>query len=76
MVEQIVDCVAVAEWLAANPAAEFGSGTLLIGGVSAGAHLPAAILLHLRTASVATVLRFVAAALHSDPYDFGCTPSA
>src|SRR5262249_1761452 len=46
--EQIDQCVAVAEWLAANAVAEFGSGTLLIGGISAGAHLAAAPLLRPR----------------------------
>jgi hypothetical protein len=35
-VEQIAECAAVAEWLAANATAEFGSDTLLIGGISAG----------------------------------------
>jgi acetyl esterase/lipase len=62
VVEQIADCVAVAEWLAANSAAEFGADTLLIGGISAE--------------SVATFGRFVAAVLDSGPYDFGRTPSA
>ena len=37
-----------AEWLAANAAAEFGTGMLLIGGISAGANLAAVTLLHLR----------------------------
>jgi acetyl esterase/lipase len=76
VVEQIAECVAVAGWLAANAADEFGSGTLLIGGISAGAHLAAATLLHLRATDPATFGRFVAAALDSGPYDFGFTPSA
>src|SRR5262245_1447212 len=76
VVEQIADCVAVAEWLAANAASEFGSDTLLIGGISAGAHLAAATLLRLRAASPATFGRFVAAVLDSGPYDFGRAPSA
>jgi acetyl esterase/lipase len=75
-VEQIAECVAVAEWLAVNAAAEFGSDPLLIGGISAGAHLAAATLLHLRADSPATFERFVAALLDSGPYDFGRTPSA
>jgi acetyl esterase len=75
-VEQIAECVAVAEWLAANAGAEFGSDTLLIGGISAGAHLAAATLIHLRAESPGTFARFVAAVLDSGPYDFGRTPSA
>jgi acetyl esterase len=75
-VDQITECVAVAEWLAANAAAEFGSDALLIGGISAGAHLAAATLLHLRADSPNTFKRFVAAVLDSGPYDFGRTPSA
>jgi acetyl esterase/lipase len=59
-----------------NAAAEFGSDPLLIGGISAGAHLAAATLLHLRADSPATFERFVAALLDSGPYDFGRTPSA
>ena len=75
-VEQIAECVAVAEWLAANATAEFGSDTLLIGGISAGAHLAAATLLQLRAGSPTTFEQFVAAVLDSGPYDFGRTPSA
>jgi acetyl esterase/lipase len=75
-IEQIAECVAVAEWLAANAAAEFGSDTVLIGGISAGAHLAAATLLHLRAENPTTFRRFVAALLDSGPYDFGRTPSA
>ena len=73
VVEQIADCVAVANWLATT---EVGSEPLLIGGISAGAHLAAATLLHLRAESVATFRRFVAAVLDSGLYDFGRTPSA
>jgi acetyl esterase len=76
VVEQIAECVAVAEWLAANSGAEFGCETLLIGGISAGAHLAAATLVHLRSGSPATFRRFICAVLDSGPYDFGFTPSA
>jgi acetyl esterase/lipase len=75
-VEQIAECVAVAEWLAVNAAAELGSDRLLIGGISAGAHLAAATLLHLKAESANTFDRFVGAVLDSGPYDFGRTPSA
>jgi acetyl esterase/lipase len=74
--DQITECVAVAEWLAENAAAEFDSDALLIGGISAGAHLAAATLIHLRADSPDTFKRFVAAVLDSGPYDFGRTPSA
>jgi acetyl esterase len=76
VVEQIADCTAVAEWLAANAATEFGSEPLLIGGISAGAHLAAATLLRLRRERAPSFHRFVAAVLDSGPYDFGRTPSA
>ena len=74
--EQIGQCVAVAEWLAANAAAEFGSGTLLIGGISAGAHLAAATLLRLRAAGSPAFTQIAAARLDSGPYDLGMTASA
>jgi acetyl esterase len=76
VVEQIAQCVAVAEWLAGNARSEFGSDTLLIGGISAGAHLAAATLVHLRGHSPGTFSRFAGALLDSGPYDFGFTPSA
>jgi acetyl esterase/lipase len=74
--EQIDQCVAVAEWLAANSAAEFGTGTLLIGGISAGAHLAAAALLRLRDTGSPAFARIAAARLDSGPYDLGMTASA
>ena len=74
--EQIADCVAVAEWLGVNAAREFGSGTLVIGGISAGAHLAAATLLQLRDARSPVFATLVAARLDSGPYDLGFTASA
>jgi len=74
--EQIAECVAVAEWHAANAAAEFGSDTLLVGGISAGAHLAAATLLQLRDAGSRAFAKIVAARLDSGPYDLGMTASA
>ena len=74
--EQIDQCVAVAEWLAANAAAEFGTGTLLIGGISAGAHLAAAALLRLRDGGSPAFAQIVAARLDSGTYDLGGTASA
>src|SRR5215471_21767452 len=73
--EQIDQCVAVAEWLAANAAAEFGTGTLLIGGISAGAHLAAAALLRLRDGGSPAFAQIAAARLDSGTYDLGGTAS-
>jgi acetyl esterase/lipase len=74
--DQITDCVAVTEWLGANAASEFASDTLLIGGISAGAHLAAATLVRLRAARSSVFAKIVAARLDSGPYDLGFTPSA
>jgi len=73
---QIAECVAVAEWLAANAAAEFGSDTLFIGGISAGAYLAAATLLQLRAAGSPAFAKFAAVRLDCGPYDLGMTASA
>src|SRR5262249_56555305 len=67
--DQIAECAAVAEWLAANAAAEFGTDTLLLSGISAGAHLAAAALLRLRDAGSPAFAKFAAARLDSGPYD-------
>ena len=74
--DQIGECMAVAEWLAANAAAEFGSDTLLIGGISAGAHLAAATLLQLQATGSPAFARFGAIRLDSGPYGLGMTASA
>ena len=74
--EQIDQCVTAAEWLAANALAEYGSGTLLIGGISAGAHLAAATLLRLRSAGSPAFAQIAATRLDSGPYDLGMTASA
>jgi acetyl esterase/lipase len=74
--QQIADCVEVAEWLGANSASEFGTDRLIISGISAGAHLAAATLLHLRAAGSPTFGKVVGARLDSGPYDLGFTASA
>lgn len=74
--EQIEDCVAIAEWLGANAQAEYGADAMIIGGISAGAHLAAATLLRLRDGGSPTFGKVVAARLDSGPYDLGFTPSA
>jgi acetyl esterase len=74
--DQIADCVAAAEWLGANAASEFGSDRLLIGGISAGGHLAAATILHLRATGSPTFTKIAAAVLDSGAYDLGRTASA
>jgi len=74
--EQIDDAVAIAEWLGANSEADYGTDVIVIGGISAGAHLAAAALLRLRDSASPTFSKVVAARLDSGPYDLGLTPSA
>jgi acetyl esterase/lipase len=69
------DCEAAALWLVENAATEYGTGRLLIGGESAGAHLSAVTLLRLRDRH-GVVDRFCGANLVFGPYDLSITPSA
>ncbi|MET8953161.1 alpha/beta hydrolase [Streptomyces sp. NPDC004393] len=68
------DCEAAARWLVDHAAAEFGTGRLLIGGESAGAHLSVVTLLRLRDRHGITGV-FRAAHLLFGPYDLSMTPS-
>ncbi|WP_129308288.1 alpha/beta hydrolase [Streptomyces sp. L2] len=68
------DCEAAARWLVRHAAAEFGTGRLLIGGESAGAHLSVVTLLRLRDRHGITGA-FQAAHLLFGPYDLSMTPS-
>ena len=68
------DCEAAALWLLEHAEAEFGSGRLLIGGESAGAHLSAATLLPLRDRHGAAD-RVLGANLAFGIYDLSGTPS-
>lgn len=68
------DCEAVARWLVENAAAEFGTGRLLIGGESAGAHLAVLTLLRLRDRH-GLGGAFRGAHLLFGPYDLSMTPS-
>ncbi|MFD8387450.1 alpha/beta hydrolase [Streptomyces sp. NPDC059679] len=68
------DCEAAARWLVGHAAAEFGTGRLLIGGESAGAHLSVVTLLRLRDRHGITGA-FRAANLLFGPYDLSMTPS-
>ena len=68
------DCEAAARWLVDHAEAEFGTGRLLIGGESAGAHLSVLTLLRLRDRHGVTGT-FRAAHLAFGPYDLSMTPS-
>ncbi|MFF3741068.1 alpha/beta hydrolase [Streptomyces sp. NPDC002566] len=68
------DCEAAARWLVDHAEAEFGTGRLLIGGESAGAHLSVLTLLRLRDRHGITGA-FHAAHLAFGPYDLSMTPS-
>ncbi|MFF0585831.1 alpha/beta hydrolase [Streptomyces sp. NPDC003781] len=68
------DCEAAARWLVDHAEAEFGTGRLLIGGESAGAHLSVLTLLRLRDRHGITG-PFRAAHLAFGPYDLSMTPS-
>jgi acetyl esterase len=68
------DCEAAALWLLEHAEREFGSGRLLIGGESAGAHLAACTLLRMRDRHDA-VDRFCGANLVFGIYDLAGTPS-
>jgi acetyl esterase/lipase len=67
------DCESAALWLAKNAKAEFGTGTLAIGGESAGATLSAVTLLRMRDRHGFT--GFSAANLVYGAYDLSMTPS-
>lgn len=70
------DCEAAALWLLEHGPAEFGTGTLLVGGSSAGAHLAAVTLLRLRDRHGPDALTHVVGAnLVFGAYDLGLTPS-
>ncbi|MFI0352004.1 alpha/beta hydrolase [Actinomadura sp. 9N407] len=65
------DCEDAARWLLAEAAAEFGTGRLVIGGESAGAHLAVVTLLRLGGQASA----FAGAQLTFGAYDLAMTPS-
>jgi acetyl esterase/lipase len=69
------DCVAAARWLHEHVESEFGTGTLLIAGYSAGANLAALTLLRLRDENPEIFARITAANLVYGSYDIGQTPS-
>jgi len=67
------DCEAAAVWLAQNTRELFGTGRLLIGGESAGAHLAALTLVRLRDRH--GLRPFTGACLSYGAYDLSLTPS-
>ncbi|MGI5500503.1 alpha/beta hydrolase fold domain-containing protein [Lentzea sp. CA-135723] len=75
-VDQIQDVVDGARWLDRHARAEFGTDTLLLGGISAGAHLAVAALLALRDNDDPAFGKFAGVLLDSGPYDLGLSPSA
>ncbi|MFJ5991713.1 alpha/beta hydrolase fold domain-containing protein [Lentzea sp. NPDC092896] len=76
VVEQIQDVVEGARWLGRHAEAEFGTDTLLIGGISAGAHLAVTSLLALRDMGDPVFGKFAGAVLDCGPYDLAMSPSA
>jgi acetyl esterase len=70
LTDQISDCLAVARWMISA----YADQKLLLGGISAGAHLAAATLLRLRAEPGFS--RFVGVHLDSGIYDLSHSPSA
>jgi acetyl esterase len=70
----LTDCVAAIHWLVANGERELGSGRVIVGGESAGAHLAALALLALR--DLGEISAVTAANLAYGVYDVSMTPSA
>lgn len=68
------DCEAAAVWLAQNAKGMFGSGTMAIGGESAGANLAAVTMIRLRDRH--DLLPFSAALLTYGAFDLRGTPSS
>jgi acetyl esterase/lipase len=68
------DGVAVAAWLLANGAAEFGSARILLGGESAGGYMAAAVLLRIRD-ELGAADRIDGANLVFGVHDWGRSPS-
>jgi acetyl esterase len=67
------DCEAAAAWVVEHAMREFGTERIVVGGISAGAHLAAVTLLRMRDRHGYT--GFVAANLEAGIYDASFTPS-
>jgi acetyl esterase len=74
--DQVEDCVAVAVWADRESAPRFGTSTLLVGGISAGACLAASMLLRLRDREHPAFTRVAGVLLDCGPFDLSMTPSA
>lgn len=73
--DQVREVAVGARWVDEWAAAEFGTNALFIGGISAGAHLAAATVLHLRDSGDPAYPRIAGAVLDCGAYDLGGTPS-
>ncbi|MEU6347078.1 alpha/beta hydrolase fold domain-containing protein [Streptomyces sp. NPDC046977] len=76
IMDQIEDCLAAASWVAAEAASRFGTDKLLIGGISAGGHLAAAVALRLRDQEDPAFAMLKGLLLDCGAYDLSFTPSA
>jgi acetyl esterase/lipase len=74
--DQIADCITAASWTGANARRLYGTDTLLVGGISAGAYLAASTLLALRDTASPAFAHIAGAHLDCGVYDLGGTPSA
>ncbi|WIX76829.1 alpha/beta hydrolase [Amycolatopsis carbonis] len=72
---QLEDCLAAVEWLLEHAETEFGTDRLVIAGSSAGGHLAAMTLLHLRD-ELRAIDRVVAASLVFGVYDVSLSIAA
>jgi acetyl esterase/lipase len=73
--DQIEDCLTAALWVAAEAQDRFGTGTLLLGGISAGAHLSATVALRLRDLGEPAFAMLGGLHLDCGAYDMSGTPS-
>ena len=75
MLDSIADCVAAARWVGAQARERFGTRTVMLGGISAGAHLAAATLLRTRDEGDPFFAALVGVHLDCGSYDVSGTPS-
>jgi acetyl esterase len=73
--EQIADCVAAARWLATELTDSRQPTPIIVAGISAGAHLAAAMVLKLRSEEPQVFARIAGLWLDSGVYDLSGTPS-
>ena len=73
--DQIEDCVAAAQWVAAEAEARFGTDRLLLGGISAGAYLAVSTLLRLRDRGEPAFEQIEGVHLDCGAYDLSGSPT-